>query len=228
MDVALSDKDVTLVKGDVSATYTMNVKNEEKHIDAVVSAKIRVEANKLFFEITDIQNNLSEADYPIQTIAIPDHSLVSMRSNQEGANFTGAVMSSNTNKTGDENFNITSDMEDIKNRDYMYAFISNNELSAGMWSNSEHEGRAVAAPVYGGSQNTRILATTSDEGTYKSLGLASAPWYYHRVVSDSKGNNYQVNETEMPKMAITITGDSNNDQKVNWQDGAIAFREIIS
>lgn len=228
VDVALSDKDVTLVKGDVSATYTMNVKNEEKHIDAVVSAKIRVEANKLFFEITDIQNNLSEADYPIQTIAIPDHSLVSMRSNQEGANFTGAVMSSNTNKTGDENFNITSDMEDIKNRDYMYAFISNNELSAGMWSNSEHEGRAVAAPVYGGSQNTRILATTSDEGTYKSLGLASAPWYYHRVVSDSKGNNYQVNETEMPKMAITITGDSNNDQKVNWQDGAIAFREIMN
>ena len=101
----------------------------------------------------------------------------------------------------------------LKSRDYMYAFISNNELSAGMWSNSEHEGRAVAAPVYGGSQNTRILATTSDEGTYKSLGLASAPWYYHRVVSDSKGNNYQVNETEMPKMAITITGDSNNDQK---------------
>lgn len=228
VDVAVKDEDVTLEKGNVAATYTMKVKNTEEHIDAVVSAKIRVEANKLFFEITDIQNNLNEAEYPVQTIAIPNHSLVSMRSNQKGANFTGAVMSSNTQKTGDENFAITSDMKDIKDRDYMYAFISNDELSAGMWSNSEHEGRVVAAPVYGGSQNTRILATTSDGDTYKSLGLASAPWYYHRVVTDSKGNSYQVNETEMPKMAITITGDSNNDNKVNWQDGAIAFRDIMN
>ena len=41
---------------------------------------------------------------------------------------------------------MTADTE-IRNRDYMYAFVSNDEMSAGLWSNSEYEGRN-AGDVY--------------------------------------------------------------------------------
>ncbi|OZG62320.1 serine protease [Bifidobacterium lemurum] len=228
--VELTDDDVTFSKeSDTKAVYTMNVKNAEKNIDAVITAEIVVEANTLDLNITKIENKLGDEEHPVpvQTVSFPNQSLISMREDQDGAQFTGAVMSSDTNKTGDEHFDITT-ATNLTNRDYMYAFISGNSLSAGMWSNSENEGRYVASPVYGGAQNTRIYATTQTVGGTNSLGLASAPWYYHRTVTDSKGVSYTVEETEMPKMSVVITGDENDDDTVDWQDGAIAFRSIMN
>ncbi|OZG68865.1 endo-alpha-N-acetylgalactosaminidase family protein [Bifidobacterium eulemuris] len=227
-NVELTDADVKFVKENkTTAVYTMTVKNAEKNINAVITAEIVVKANTLSLNITDIDNKLDDNEHPVQTVSFPNQSLISMREDQDGAQFTGAVMSSNTTKTGDEHFDIT-DTTSLTNRDYMYAFISGNSLSAGMWSNSEHDGRVVAAPVNGGSQNTRIYATTQTVSGTNSLGLASAPWYYHRIVTDSKRKSYMVDETEMPKMAVVITGDENNDQTVDWQDGAIAFRSIMN
>lgn len=80
----------------------------------------------------------------------------------------------------------------------------------------------------GGSQNTRVYATTQQTGDATSLGLASAPWYYHRTVTDSKGKKYTVAETALPQMAVAIAGDENEDGAVNWQDGAIAYRDIMN
>lgn len=229
VDIKVNKDDVSFKKeGDSKAIYTMHIKDEANHVDAFVTAELVVDGNKLHFAITEIKNNLDNDTYPVQTISIPDHSLVAVHSNQKGASFTGAVMSSDTNKNGDETFAVEDGMKAVKDKDYMYAFISNDELSAGMWSNSEHEGRVVYAPVYGGSQNTRILATSKVEDNYTTLGLASAPWYYHRIVTDSKGDSHLVKETEMPKMSIVITEDANDDQKVNWQDGAVAFRSIMN
>ena len=71
-------------------------------------------------------------------------------------------------------------------------------------------------------------ATTQQTGDATSLGLASAPWYYHRTVTDSKGKKYTVAETALPQMAVAIAGDENEDGAVNWQDGAIAYRDIMN
>lgn len=239
VDLEVTPENVkTEFSGD-KAVYAMTVKDDGNHIDAVITAELTVEGSDLKFDITEIKNNLEGETtenkygqkvetYPLQTIAIPDHSLISVRTTQEGANLKGAVMSSNTHKSGDEYVEVTDGMEAMSNRDYMYAFVSNAELSAGMWSNSEHEGRVVAAPVNGGSQNTRIYASTEARAGYTTLGLASAEWYYHRNITDSKGETYTVKETEMPKCAVTIAGDMNEDQAVDWQDGAVAFRDIMN
>ncbi len=72
-------------------------------------------------------------------------------------------------------------------------------MSAGLWSNSENDGRSVATTVTGGSRNTRVQAVTTQKGDYVSLGLGSTAWYYHRVVTDSQNRSYVVDETEMPK-----------------------------
>ncbi|OTA26042.1 serine protease [Alloscardovia macacae] len=230
-DVQLADGDVKFTKvSETKATYELTVQNAAKHVDAVVTVDLGVEANKLHLNVTKIENKLGDEQYPVQTLSFPNHSIISMRSSQEGAQFTGAVISSDTNKVGDTNFAIERGMKALpeSKSDFMYAFLSGGQLSASMWSNSEHEGRVVAAPVRGGSHNTRILTTLQTVKGEASLGLASAPWYYHRVVTDSKGKSYTVPETEMPKMSVVITGDANEDKTVNWQDGALAFREIMN
>ena len=239
VDVQVSPDDVKAEFDGAAATYVMNVKDEEHHIDAEITAELKAEANQLAFNITKIENRLQDQTttnkygdevetYPLQTISIPNHSLISVRSTQSGANLKGAVMSSNTHKSGDELIQVNGEMGSYSNRDYMYAFLSTDEMSAGMWSNSEHEGRVVAAPVKGGSQNTRIYATSEERDGYKTMGLASAEWYYHRNVTDSKGVEYTVTETEMPQSKIVIAGDMNEDAQIDWQDGAIAFRDIMN
>ena len=227
-NVELTDDDVTFTKtGDTGATYVLTVKNADKHIDARVTVEITVEKNTLALDVTKIENKADESTYPIQTISFPNHSLVSVRADQDSAQFTGARMSSDTNKVGDTNFDVTADLNKT-NDDYTYAFVSGGGLSAGLWSNSEHDGTTASGTVAGGAKNTRVYATTEAVSGTTSLGLASAPWYYHRIVTDSKSRTYTVDETDMPKMAVAIAGDQNEDGTVNWQDGAIAYRSIMN
>lgn len=223
-----------------TATYEMTLKNNDNEsapIDCVITAELRAEKNTVAFNITKVVNNLSEKDengyeiYPVQTIEIPNHSLISVRSSQEGANLKGAKVSSNTLISGDKSYDVTDDMT-FASEDFMYGFVSNNELSAGLWSNSEYEGTNVAAYVgSGGASNTRVMATTTDLGNVKSVGLASTAWYYNRKVSPTVNGtkrDYVVEHGEMPSAKVAIAGDLNEDNEISWQDGAIAFREIMN
>ena len=105
-DVTLKDSDVTFKK--VSATeaqYTLNVKSGDK-INAVVTVQIKVVDNTLKLNVTKIVNKADDAkteaeENPVQTIAFPNQSLISVRSGQDGAQFTGARMSSDTARPGD-------------------------------------------------------------------------------------------------------------------------------
>ena len=204
----------------------MTVKGDK--IDAVITSELVAEGNTLAFNITDIKNNLEDTvdGNPIQTIEIPNQSLVSVRSSQNGANFKGASMSSNTKTSGDYYLEIKDNT--THNRDYAYGFVSNDEMSAGLWSNSEHDGYTASTTVSGGSHNTRVQATTQKKQDYVSLGLSSCAWYYHRVVTDSHNRSYMVKETEMPRTKVIIAGDMNEDAQIDWQDGAVAFRSIMN
>ena len=224
--VKLDDADVKATFDGAKATYVMTVKGDK--IDAVITSELVAKGNTLEFNITDIKNNLEDTvdGNPIQTIEIPNQSLVSVRSSQNGANFKGASMSSNTKISGDYYLDIKDNT--THNRDYAYGFVSNDEMSAGLWSNSEHDGYAAAATVSGGSRNTRVQATTQKKQDYVSLGLSSCAWYYHRVVKDSHNRSYMVKETEMPRTKVVIAGDMNEDAKIDWQDGAVAYRSIMN
>lgn len=238
IDIVLDESAVKSKFSENKAVYTMTVKSAENHIDAEITAEVVVEKNIVTFKITNIKNNITESTtnkygqkvetYPIETIAIPNHSFISVRSTQENANLKGAIMSSHTKISGDELISVNEEMEEYTDRDYMYAFLSDKEMSAGLWSNSEHEGRSAYTVVTGGGHNTRIFATSKDMGDYKTMGLASAPWYYHRNIEDSHGVKYTVEESEMPEMKVIITGDMNDDKQIDWQDGAVAFRDIMN
>ena len=230
-DIKLSKDDVKATFKDNKATYELTVKSGDT-IDAVLTAELVAKDDTVSFEITKVKNNLDETKivdkrhvYAIQSIEIPNHSLISVNSTQENANLKGALMSSNTTISGDEYHEITANTE--LSQDYMYAFISNSEMSAGLWSNSENEGSAKAVGVSGGSHNTRVMATTEEKDGYVSLGLGSTKWYWHREEQDSKGTWHLVDETDTPQAKVTIAGNVNGDEEIDWQDGAVAFRDIM-
>lgn len=230
-DIKLSKDDVKATFKDNKATYELTVKSGDT-IDAVLTAELVAKDDTVSFEITKVKNNLDETKivdkrhvYAIQSIEIPNHSLISVNSTQENANLKGALMSSNTTISGDEYHEITANTE--LSQDYMYAFISNSEMSAGLWSNSENEGSAKAVGVSGGSHNTRVMATTEEKDGYVSLALGSTKWYWHREEQDSKGTWHLVDETDTPQAKVTIAGNVNGDEEIDWQDGAVAFRDIM-
>ncbi|MBI0150808.1 endo-alpha-N-acetylgalactosaminidase family protein [Bifidobacterium sp. M0353] len=229
IDMDLTDSDVTFTQqGTDKATYQLHARMPDQNIDATVTAVLWLKANTLHLDITKIENGAGE-DHPIQTIALPGQDLVSVSSDQDGAQFTGARMSSNTQVPGDTTFPITDDTAvDPNKADYTYGFVSGGSLSAGLWSNSEHDGTTAGSSMSGGARNTRVLTDVSSVHGSTSLGLSSPAWYYHRQVRDSKNRSFTVAQTEMPKMAVAITGDENQDGRVDWQDGAIAYRAIMN
>jgi len=251
VSIALTKEDVKPTFTDKTATYEMTLKGE--NVDCVITAVISVEGNTASFDITKVENHLTDVDengyavYPIQTIEIPNHSLISVNSTQENAHLKGAKMSSNTRISGDRDFDVTEGMKltnGASNEDFIYGFVSNNEMSAGLWSNSEYEGSHVASYISaGGASNTRVMATVSEDGDKTSVGLGSTQWYYDRkvttdVVVDRVAENgqnkntteertYVVGHEIMPSAKVAITGDENEDGDIDWQDGAVAFRSIM-
>ncbi len=216
------------VKADFTAdkaTYVMHAEGRNVNVD--ITAELIAENDTLAFNITEIKNHLEDSvdGNPVQTIEFPNQSLVSIRSDQTNANLKAAGMSSDTTISGDA-YQVLNKQSNVGSDEYMYAFISNSEMSAGLWSNSEHN--ANRGGVEGGSNNYRVTVNVDHAGTEKTMGLSSSKWYYHRVVQDSHGRKYMVSETEMPKTKVIITGERNDDGVINWQDGAIAFREIMN
>lgn len=194
-------------ESDSRAVYTMKI--DEQGISAVVTASLEVKDNTLSFDITKI-----EAEEGIFfTVEIPNHNLVTVKSTQAGASFAGANMSTNTTVNGDT-YSAVSGMSDAK-RGYMYAFVSTEDLSAGLWSNSEN----IVTTDW-----QRVTEVTRTVDGVKETGLSSTYWTYQ------KGPEYRIEnrDYEMPSTKVVITGDENDDDMIDWQDGAIAYRTIMN
>ena len=217
-DIALTPV-VTSAVLDDSAVYTLTVKDEDNDVDAVLTANFLVVDNTLTFTITDVVNNLDDFSYPIQKIEIPNHSLVSVRSTDTNANFQGAVVSFSSTSSGDRSFAV-SDATVAGTSRYVYGFVSNDQLSAGLWSSSEIGTSA------GGYDNARVTVNTEKRDGYTTTGLGSSSWYYHRKIS-AKDLTEVVAQREMPTCKVAIADDENGDGLINWQDGAVAFRAIM-
>ena len=203
---------VTYTKtADNQATYVMEVKDDANAIDATITSTLTVEKNTLTYKITSVENHKPVS---VKTIQIPALNLLSVRSTQSAASFSGANMSTSVIQSGDTHFEVDGTQK-ASVAGYMYAFVSADGLSAGLWSNSE-------ATVTKDWQ--RVVATVSNEEGYQDVSLASNYWIYQ------KGEGYRAENTEeeLPCTKIAITGDENEDGTVNWQDGAIAYRSIMN
>lgn len=226
---------VNAVKSADKMEYTLEVTGGVGTKDSFkckLDTELVVKDNTLAFNIT----NVDVLEGIVKTIEIKNHNLVSVNSNQSKANLQGANMSTNTHVSGDREVivNNSLNVEKEEKVGYMYAFVSNDELSAGLWSNSENNVKADW-------QRVTATASASDDGE-KTIGLSSTYWTYQKgegyraedgiiEYKDGKANKdgaTSISVAELPSCKVSIAGDVNNDSDIDWQDGAIAYRDIMN
>lgn len=215
---------------DKTAHYVLDVMNEANKINASIKIQIKVEGKELHFDVLEV-NNRNQVTYGadiddvaklIQTIAFDENNLVSVASHQTDAKFDGSRMSTHTHRTGDEHIQLQ-DGVNYQRQGYMYGFVSTDQFAAAVWSNSQNS--------YGGgaSDFTRLTTNshryTVDGETGVHLGIASSPWRWEGA---HNGVVYPEYTLELPSAKVVFAADANNDNKVDWQDGAIAYRDIMN
>ncbi|HEM3164875.1 TPA: YSIRK signal domain/LPXTG anchor domain surface protein [Streptococcus suis 92-1191] len=212
---------------DKTAHYVVDEANK---INASIKVQIKVEGKELHFDVLEV-NNRNQVTYGaeiddvaklIQTIAFDENNLVSVASHQTDAKFDGSRMSTHTHRTGDEHIQLQ-DGVNYQRQGYMYGFVSTDQFAAAVWSNSQNS--------YGGgaSDFTRLTTNshryTVDGETGVHLGIASSPWRWEGA---HNGVVYPEYTLELPSAKVVFAADANNDNKVDWQDGAIAYRDIMN
>lgn len=211
---------------DTTAEYLMKLRDDANFINAEMTVRLQVVDNQLHFDVTKIVNHnqvtpgqkIDDERKLLSSISFLGNALVSVSSDQAGAKFDGATMSNNTHVSGDDHIDVTNPMKDLA-KGYMYGFVSTDKLAAGVWSNSQNS--------YGGGSNdwTRLTAYKETVGNANYVGIHSSEWQWEKAY---KGIVFPEYTKELPSAKVVITEDANADKKVDWQDGAIAYRSIMN
>lgn len=197
-------------KGEDRAVYKMSLTDAASSIDLDMEVTISVKENDLTWEVTDIKKKNGCAK--INTVEVPKLNLVTIDDGQTDAQFKGAVNSGDVNSSGDREITFGNGFSANTTNTYVYGFVSGNGLSAGLWSNSEALG------------DRRVVL---NNGT-NTMSLTSAAWYYEYGDSADSANYEHTPVSDLPCTKVCIAPDLNDDGVANWQDGAIAYRDIMN
>ncbi|WP_330633025.1 endo-alpha-N-acetylgalactosaminidase family protein [Halocatena halophila] len=180
-------------------------------IAVTIDCSIRVSGSIVAFTVTDIQEGGSRM---VHTLEIPEHNLVSVRDSQPDATLAATDFSVDGSKNGDYVVSVADGSVQSSPDGSPYAFVSTDTVAAGVETNA-------FGPLQNdeGQDPDRLAVQTVDSGSYKRTGIWSQPWRYRESDTDDI--------VELPWAKVAIAGDKNGDGTVNWQDGAIAFREIM-
>lgn len=219
------EPEITYKKVDTTtAQYEMRVGSKADKVYAEITVQLKVVNNEVHFDVTKIENKNDPQDFDklVELIEFPENYFVS-GSSEEEALFDGARMSTNTHVSGDVHLQIANPMREFP-AGYMYGFISTKKLVAGVWSNS-HYNYGVSNYRTSSEDHTRLTVGKQTIENTNYVGITSSPWHYE---GSYKGTRYPEYTEELPSAKIVFTKDLNGDGKVDWQDGAIAYREIMN
>ena len=219
----LNGKEVTpevsapTVKGD-TATYVLQVRPKDgvTDVNATFTVELKVEGTTLTWRIAKIDK--AKGSGVIKTIDMSGMNLLMLDAVDGGQGFAGAQMSTNVNETGDRFYSFDGTFKPNTAEGFMYGFLSNNDLSAGVFTNSEAE------------KDRRVTLNSGLD----TMGLASSVFYYEHgdkeaqnyISSHNDVKSYPTSELPWAKVAIS-EGDMNADKTVDWNDGAIALRPSL-
>ncbi|MGV3273911.1 endo-alpha-N-acetylgalactosaminidase family protein [Staphylococcus sp. 11261D007BR] len=202
---------------DSTARYTLDAKDEENQIDATLKFELSIQDRNVDLKMTDLINHNTDPEQIINIFGFEDQSLVSVNSSQDKANLTTTKMSTDTTKSGDESYDIDADFDPEFSDMGMYGFVSNADFSAGLWSNAQ-----IGT---GGSQDyLRVLAKSHQVDDKINVGLGSTAW----IIQPTPEHESAMDQDLLPHIKIAIAEDENDDGNINWQDGAIRYRDIMN
>ena len=196
--------------GSSSKSYELLV--EKGNINLTMTVEISVDGNNLTWEVTEIEK--AEGCARIATIDIPHLNILSVDASEADSVFAGAQASTTTTAKADTYISFDDGFIPSNEDGYLYAFLTNGKLSGGVHSNSEREGDKRVERINGAD----------------TISLTSAVWYYESGDSTGQASaryyDYQASELPIIKVAIA-EDDLNGDGEMDWNDGAIAFREVM-
>lgn len=143
--------------------------------------------------------NIDDSAYHLYNINFPVHSLVSVSSAQAGAELRAANYS-----TSEVRQDLTTQPASDMYESASIVVISNNELAASINNESYNGHRGISYQ-------------TMRNGDHTTTGLWSTGFPYRGL--DDEIMFYE------PWVKVAVTGDRNQDNKVDYQDGAIARRD---
>ncbi|PIA78559.1 hypothetical protein BFR04_03220 [Gaetbulibacter sp. 4G1] len=206
--IKLNDKEfIPKVKSEVkndAIYFSLNI----DEIDLQIDLHIKVVKNTV---ILKFDNVTEKGTFKLHTIEIPNHNLLSIKSSEKDAQFSGSKMYTAIKGNGDTFQKLTKKTPtDSVAKGYLYTIVNNNKLAAALWTNAVEER----------TDNNRIKKQTVKQGSKTITSIWSGSWIYRA--------NQATIPSPLPEAKIVITNDVNNDSKIDWQDGAIAYRDILN
>ncbi|MEY9847289.1 endo-alpha-N-acetylgalactosaminidase [Streptacidiphilus sp. BW17] len=174
-------------------------------IDVSVKIRISVRQDVLDWKVTGVTES---GTTKVSTFAVPGQSLLSVRGDQPGATLADATVYRTDYAPGPDLDTIKA-VADLPVQSTpqtaSIALLNTSTVAAALESNSLQS--------YGNLQ-----VQTTQAGSVKQTGAWSNSWTY-------RGPDGKV--VAPPEEKVVFTGDRNGDSTVDWQDGAIAYREIM-
>ncbi|MFD4421064.1 endo-alpha-N-acetylgalactosaminidase family protein [Agromyces sp. NPDC058484] len=211
-----------LVNGTAEPVTVTSTQHDTKRVDytltpanlagVVIEARLSVKGNVVTFAVTKV----TDPGAVVKTLQIPGQNLVTVSSAEAGASVAVANLSVNRNVSGDAFIPVTAQTPLDAAPQGSNAIIANtSQLAAAFATNALYDTSSGAANDDAGNFFRQAV---SDGAGGVEIGVSSGPWLYRADRSTTT--------EELPWAKVAITPDANDDGTVDWQDGAIAMRDI--
>ncbi|MDR8409544.1 endo-alpha-N-acetylgalactosaminidase family protein [Nonomuraea sp. 3-1Str] len=178
-----------------------------------LTASVSVRGRVTTFAVDQVADT---AAFRVNTIDLPGHDLVSVASDQPGAATAFTRLDPDSTRTADVFAAVTgATPADAAPVGATYAIVNTGRLAAAVESDSSYD--RPAGPTGKDAARLWHQARKDADGTVR-VGVWSGQWT-HRAT----GSPFT---EERPWARVVVTGDANGDGDLDWQDGAVAFREI--
>lgn len=202
-----------VITGD-TITYTLTISS----IGVTMTMYFKVTDNIVEFKVSDIAESGATK---VMTFEIPNQNLIAIRDNQSNAMETGVDVKGSVNYTDNskEEYNtLTTKAVDANPVAKSYLILNTDKLAATLYNNAINTTPTTGSKILGDKYETRYYYQTVNKTGYKRMGAWNNAWTYREVATEIM---------ELPYAKIAITPDANTDGTVDWQDGAIAYRQIM-
>ncbi|MFI9200881.1 endo-alpha-N-acetylgalactosaminidase family protein [Streptomyces sp. NPDC053048] len=178
-----------------------------------IEVEIRVDGRRVDWRVTRI---VEAAALPVGTLSVPGLALLSVRSDQPGAALLAARIQLDAAKSGDTLVRPTpTTPPEAAPTGCAYAVVSTGRLAAAIETNTVHD-RPDSASSW---ENGRLRRQTLRREGYTKVQLTCGQWT-HRAAGATTTD-------PLPHATVIVTRDRNGDGTADWQDAAIAMRDIM-
>ncbi|MEU6931787.1 endo-alpha-N-acetylgalactosaminidase family protein [Streptomyces sp. NPDC046374] len=184
-------------------------------IDVTLNVRVSVSGSVLSWKVTGVTETGATK---VSTLAIPGLNLLSIRGDRPGAQVADASVYKTYYAPGpdmDTIAAVSSLPTDPAPLHKAIALVADSTIAAGITSNSLTSFGDPVDPNRGGN----LLVRTTGSAGVNTTAIGSDLWTY-------RGPDGKV--VALPEAKVVLTGDANGTPGIDWQDAAVAYRQIMT